>query len=83
MRLCTFPECTKGDTSHAAYKACRRCSVLRARRECSKCGRLYSEGPLITTDWAYWAKDSLTCPGCRGIDVGAEMERTMAAWSAR
>ena len=44
------------------------------RREC-KCGRLYCDGPLITTDWAYWDKDGPTCPECLGIDVEAEMER--------
>jgi hypothetical protein len=44
------------------------------KRECA-CGRLYCEGFLITTDWAYWnrTKDKVTCPECLGIDVAAEM----------
>lgn len=52
------------------------------KRECA-CGRLYCEGPLIATDWAYWdrSKDKVICPECRGIDVAAEMEKTITQMS--
>ena len=50
------------------------------KRNC-KCGMLYSEGPLIATDWAYWDRsgDTPICPECQGIDVGAEMDRVALA----
>lgn len=28
MRSCIFPECTNGDTSNAAFRACKRCTII-------------------------------------------------------
>lgn len=49
--------------------------AMRMEKRVCACGRLYSDGPMITTDWAYWErnKDKVTCPECLGIDVAAEI----------